>query len=75
LFTHVDGSPPSSTADGHPAGPAPRVDISIRLREMWRLGARQLATYPDYRAVGSNFAFYRGVAATRFDRLKQKCER
>src|SRR5208282_308404 len=36
LFTRVEGTPPSSTGDGHPAGPAPRVDISVRLREMWR---------------------------------------
>jgi DNA helicase-2/ATP-dependent DNA helicase PcrA len=36
LFTRVGGSPPSSVADGHAAGPASRVDISIRLREMWR---------------------------------------
>jgi DNA helicase II / ATP-dependent DNA helicase PcrA len=36
LFTCFDGSPPSPTANGHPAGSAPRVDISIRLREMWR---------------------------------------
>jgi DNA helicase II / ATP-dependent DNA helicase PcrA len=36
LLTHVSGSPPSPTADGHRAGPAPRVDIAIRLRDMWR---------------------------------------
>jgi ATP-dependent DNA helicase UvrD/PcrA len=36
LFTRVAGSQPSPTADGHPAGPAPRVDIAIRLRDMWR---------------------------------------
>ena len=36
LFTRVDDSPPASTAGGHPAGPTLRVDISVRLREMWR---------------------------------------
>ena len=36
LLTRVDGSPPSPTADGPAAGPASQVDISIRLREMWR---------------------------------------
>jgi DNA helicase-2/ATP-dependent DNA helicase PcrA len=36
LFTRVVGWPLSHTADGHPASSAPRVDISIRLREMWR---------------------------------------
>jgi hypothetical protein len=36
LFTRVSGSRPFPAADGHPAGPAPLVDISIRLREMWR---------------------------------------
>jgi DNA helicase-2/ATP-dependent DNA helicase PcrA len=36
LFTRVAGSPPFPTAEGHPTCPAPQVDISIRLREMWR---------------------------------------
>ena len=36
LFARVDGAPFSSTADRHPANPVPRVDISIRLREIWR---------------------------------------
>ena len=36
LFARVDGSPLAPTADGHSASPAPRVDISSRLREMWR---------------------------------------
>jgi len=36
LFARVDASPFAPTADGHSANPAPRVDISIRLREMWR---------------------------------------
>jgi DNA helicase II / ATP-dependent DNA helicase PcrA len=36
LFTRVDGSSCSPTADPCPASPAARVDISIRLREMWR---------------------------------------
>jgi DNA helicase-2/ATP-dependent DNA helicase PcrA len=36
LFARVVGWPPSPTAYGHPAAPIPRVDISIRLREMWR---------------------------------------
>jgi DNA helicase II / ATP-dependent DNA helicase PcrA len=36
LFARVDGSPFAPTADGHSASPVPRVDISSRLREMWR---------------------------------------
>ena len=36
LFARVNGSPFAPTADGHSASPAPRVDISSRLREMWR---------------------------------------
>jgi DNA helicase-2/ATP-dependent DNA helicase PcrA len=36
LFTHVDGSSPYPLDDQHPASPVPRVDISVRLREMWR---------------------------------------
>jgi DNA helicase-2/ATP-dependent DNA helicase PcrA len=36
LFARVDGSPITPTADRHPASPVPRVDISSRLREMWR---------------------------------------
>ena len=36
LFSRVASSVPFPTADRQPAGPTPRVDISIRLREMWR---------------------------------------
>jgi DNA helicase-2/ATP-dependent DNA helicase PcrA len=36
LFARVDGSLHCPTDDGHPASPVPRVDISSRLREMWR---------------------------------------
>ena len=36
LFTRVDGSSRSPTVDPCPASTAARVDISIRLREMWR---------------------------------------
>jgi DNA helicase-2/ATP-dependent DNA helicase PcrA len=36
LFARVDSSPFSPTVDGHSVSPVPRVDISIRLREMWR---------------------------------------
>jgi hypothetical protein len=36
LFARVDGSPIAPTADRHPASPVPRVDISSRLREIWR---------------------------------------
>jgi hypothetical protein len=36
LFSRVASSVPFSTAERQPAGPAPLVDISIRLREMWR---------------------------------------
>jgi DNA helicase II / ATP-dependent DNA helicase PcrA len=36
LFTRIEGSPPSPTVDGHPTRSTSRVDISIRLREMWR---------------------------------------
>jgi len=36
LFARVDGSPIAPTADRHSASPVPRVDISSRLREMWR---------------------------------------
>jgi DNA helicase-2/ATP-dependent DNA helicase PcrA len=36
LFARVDGAPFAPTADGHSASPVPRVDISSRLREMWR---------------------------------------
>ena len=36
LFSRVASSVPFPTADRQPAGPAQRVDISSRLREMWR---------------------------------------
>ena len=36
LFTRVVGPPLSPTVDGHPAAAVARIDISIRLREMWR---------------------------------------
>ena len=36
LFTRVNGSATPPTADPCPARPAPRIDVSVRLREMWR---------------------------------------
>jgi DNA helicase-2/ATP-dependent DNA helicase PcrA len=36
LFSRVDGSPRCPMDDRQPASPVPRVDISVRLREMWR---------------------------------------
>jgi DNA helicase II / ATP-dependent DNA helicase PcrA len=36
LFTRVNGSAAPPTADPCPARPAPRIDVSVRLREMWR---------------------------------------
>ena len=36
VFTRVDGSSPYPLDDQHPTSPLPRVDISVRLREMWR---------------------------------------
>jgi DNA helicase II / ATP-dependent DNA helicase PcrA len=36
LFARVDGSPFAPAADGHSASRVVRVDISSRLREMWR---------------------------------------
>jgi DNA helicase-2/ATP-dependent DNA helicase PcrA len=36
LFTRVDSSAVPPTADPCPARPAPRIDVSVRLREMWR---------------------------------------
>jgi DNA helicase-2/ATP-dependent DNA helicase PcrA len=36
LFTRVNSSAVPPTADPCPARPAPRIDVSARLREMWR---------------------------------------